>query len=38
VAQKIIIRNRNSVIKNCIRITIGSPEENTKLINALKNS
>ncbi len=38
VAQKIIIRNRNSVIKNCIRITIGSPNENTKLINALKNS
>jgi len=38
VTQKIIIRNRNSVIKNCIRITIGSPEENTKLINALKNS
>ncbi|NQY31088.1 MAG: histidinol-phosphate transaminase [Flavobacteriaceae bacterium] len=38
VIQRIIIRNRNSVIKNCIRITIGSPEENTKLINALKNS
>jgi len=38
VAQKIIIRNRNSVIKNCIRVTVGSPEENTKLINALKNS
>jgi len=38
VAHKISIRNRNSVIKNCIRITIGSPEENTKLINALKNS
>jgi len=38
VAQKTIIRNRNSVIKNCIRITIGSPEENTNLINTLKNS
>ena len=38
VAQKIIIRNRNSIIKNCVRITVGSPEENTKLINALKNS
>jgi len=36
--QKIIIRNRNNVIKNCIRITVGSPEENTKLINALKNN
>ena len=38
VAQKIIIRNRNSIIKNCVRITVGRPEENTKLINALKNS
>ena len=38
VSKKIIIRNRNSVIKNCVRITIGSPEENTTLINALKNS
>jgi len=38
VAQKIIIRNRNSVIKNCVRVTIGSHEENTILINALKNS
>ncbi|PHS04057.1 MAG: histidinol-phosphate transaminase [Kordia sp.] len=36
VDQKIIIRNRNSIIKNCVRITVGSPEENTKLINALK--
>ena len=38
VSKKIIIRNRNRVIRNCLRITIGSPEENTKLINALKNS
>ena len=38
VAQEVIIRNRNSVIKNCVRATIGSPEENAKLINALKNS
>ena len=35
VAQKIITRNRNNVVKNCIRITIGSPEENQKLIEAL---
>lgn len=35
---KIITRNRNSVVKNCIRITIGSSEENEKLINVLKNS
>ena len=38
VSKKIIIRNRNSIIRNCIRITIGSPEENTKLISTLKNS
>lgn len=36
VAKKIITRNRNSVIKNCIRITVGSPEENQKLIEAFK--
>lgn len=36
VAQKIIIRNRNSVIKNCIRITVGNQEENIKLVDALK--
>ena len=32
VNQNVIIRNRNSVIKNCLRITVGSPEENKKLI------
>ncbi len=36
VAQKVITRNRNSLVKNCIRITVGSSEENIKLINALK--
>lgn len=35
--QKIVVRNRNSVVKNCLRITVGSPEENGKLIDALKN-
>lgn len=35
-AKKIIIRNRNSVVKNCIRITVGTPEENQQLITALK--
>lgn len=35
--QKIVVRNRNSVIKNCLRITIGSVEENIKLLNALQN-
>lgn len=36
VDQKIIIRNRNQVVRNCIRITIGSANENQQLINALK--
>lgn len=35
VAKNVVTRNRNSVVKNCIRITIGSPEENQKLIEAL---
>ena len=37
VHQKIIIRNRNKQVKNCIRISVGTPEENQKLITALKN-
>lgn len=37
VNQNVIIRNRNSVIKNCLRITVGSPEENQKLIETLQN-
>ncbi|MCT3806039.1 histidinol-phosphate transaminase [Elizabethkingia anophelis] len=36
VQQKIITRNRNSVIAGCIRITIGTTEENNQLIEALK--
>jgi histidinol-phosphate aminotransferase len=36
VNRKVITRNRHSVIENCIRITVGSPEENQKLIDALK--
>lgn len=37
--QRIIIRNRTKepLCKNCIRITIGTIEENKKLINALEN-
>lgn len=31
----IIVRNRSSVIDNCIRITVGKPSENSKLITAL---
>jgi len=34
---KIIIRNRNKIVPNCIRITIGSPAENEALLMALKN-
>ena len=33
---KIIIRNRNKVLKNYLRITIGTPEENNALLDALK--
>lgn len=36
VNQKVIARNRHSVIQNCIRITVGSPEENKILVDALK--
>lgn len=37
--QRIIVRNRNRepLCKNCIRITIGTTEENKKLIKALEN-
>lgn len=31
----VIVRNRSTLIKNCLRITIGTPEENEKLINDL---
>jgi len=37
VQQKIITRNRNKLVNNCIRITVGTPEENTLLLDALKN-
>lgn len=37
VKQKIITRNRNNIINNCIRISIGIPKENEKLLDALKN-
>ena len=36
IEKKIIIRNRNSVIKNCVRISVGTFEENEELLNALK--
>lgn len=39
IARKIIVRNRDKVAlcKDCIRITVGTPEENLRLINTLKN-
>lgn len=36
VNRNIIVRNRNNVINNCLRITIGKKEENNKLIDALR--
>jgi len=33
--KNIIVRNRSSVIENCIRITVGKPNENNILIKAL---
>lgn len=36
--QKIIIRNRNNQIPDCLRITIGTPQENDALLKALKNN
>ena len=35
VNQKVITRNRHNVVENCIRITVGSPEENQVLVEAL---
>jgi histidinol-phosphate aminotransferase len=35
-AAKVIVRNRTNAIKNCIRITIGTKEENQQLLTALK--
>ncbi len=36
IRKQIIVRNRDTVIPNCIRITIGTPEENDALLQALK--
>lgn len=38
VGEGIIVRNRNSIslCDNCLRVTVGTPEENDKLIEALK--
>jgi histidinol-phosphate aminotransferase len=36
VDNKIIVRNRSSVVNNCLRITVGTKGENEKLLQALK--
>jgi histidinol-phosphate aminotransferase len=36
IQKKIIVRNRNAVIHNCLRITVGTAHENQTLLNALK--
>jgi histidinol-phosphate aminotransferase len=35
VDKSIVVRNRSSVIDNCLRITVGTPSENNKLVKAL---
>ena len=35
--EKVIVRNRSSVIADCLRITVGAPAENEKLLTVLKN-
>jgi histidinol-phosphate aminotransferase len=37
VNENIIVRNRSSVINNCLRITVGKKSENDRLLKALKN-
>ena len=37
VNKKVIVRNRHSVIKNCIRISVGTKHENDILLTELKN-
>jgi len=36
VRQKIIVRNRNSVVRDCLRITVGTASENDMVIDALQ--
>ena len=35
VEKKVIVRNRSAVVRNCLRITVGSPEENRMLVKCL---
>ena len=34
--KKVIVRNRNRQVTNCVRITIGTPAENNELLNKLR--
>mgnify|MGYP005989104019 CR=1 FL=1 len=36
ITKEIIVRNRNNIVQNCIRITVGTTEENQQLIEELK--
>lgn len=36
VHKKVIVRNRSSMVRNCLRITVGTPEENRMLLEALR--
>jgi histidinol-phosphate aminotransferase len=36
VQQKVITRNRTKQVRNCLRFTVGTPEENNQLLQALK--
>ncbi len=36
IKKQIIIRNRSSLVKNCVRITVGTKEENNKLLLEMK--
>jgi histidinol-phosphate aminotransferase len=37
VNQKIVVRNRHKIVANCLRISVGTPQENELLLKALKN-
>lgn len=36
VREKVIVRNRNQIVRDCLRITVGTEDENQLLIEALK--
>ena len=37
VESSVIVRNRHSVVHNCLRITVGTPNENQQLLTAIRN-